>query len=420
MMRALILSLAFVVQASDDPATRMLNEWIRSVDEHRAGEKDAALARVAAWNHDELEIMRGYVQVFAEVPVSSPERVARRRAIAGHLGTIRDLLQVTLARGEFDRFRQRAAMLHTDAALLTSVPAVASSPVGRLRRPRLPRDERESDIDVQNFDGRVEGFALANPHWQFAMDLLEALPGKPTRDPIVARWYRAIGAYFARNHSFGNAYRHFDRARRIVPDDPGVLYGEACLQETFGGPRQQNFVRVASLPSGLRLIGVESPETHFRRAETLLKRALAARPDFVDARLRLGHVLVEQRQYDAALPHLARVVSESRDPMLVYYAHLFAGDAALGLDRPSESRTSYERALEVYPEAQAARLGLGAALRAGGDREAALSAVMTTLTVAPRSRDGDDDPWWQYYEGDGANVDRLLRELRAPFRSPAR
>ena len=44
---------------------------------------------------------------------------------------------------------------------------------------------------------------------------------------------------------------------------------------------------------------------------------------------------------------------------------------------------SYERALEVYPRAQAARLGLGAALRTVGDREAALDAVMETLTFDP-------------------------------------
>ena len=53
-------------------------------------------------------------------------------------------------------------------------------------------------VDVKSFDGRVESFELANPHWEFAMDLLDALPARRGAIRIVAQWYRAIGAYFAR------------------------------------------------------------------------------------------------------------------------------------------------------------------------------------------------------------------------------
>lgn len=34
------------------------------------------------------------------------------------------------------------------------------------------------------------------------------------------------------------------------------------------------------------------------------------------------------------------------------------------------------------------------------------------------SRGPDDDPWWEYYDGDAAQVDRLLELLRAPFTRP--
>lgn len=44
---------------------------------------------------------------------------------------------------------------------------------------------------------------------------------------------------------------------------------------------------------------------------------------------------------------------------------------------------------------------------------------MTTLRIEPHTRGNDDDPWWAYYKGDAANVDRLLVELNAPFRTPA-
>lgn len=43
--------------------------------------------------------------------------------------------------------------------------------------------------------------------------------------------------------------------------------------------------------------------------------------------------------------------------------------------------------------------------------------MLPTLTKASDSRDGDD-PWWDYYDGDAAQVDELLAGLRAPYRTP--
>lgn len=419
-LTALLLSLALYSAADNERAMRMLSEWIVFVDRHAAGERDEALGKVGTWSADDLDLLRGYVEAFAAVPVDNAGRAARRRQISGtDLAAIKQRTLDIQARGDFDTFRKRAAILHTDAAILETLPMVVPPPTARSQKPQWRRDEPEPAVDVKSFDGRVERYEIANPHWQFAMDMLDALPARPQRDAIVAQWYRAIGAYFAQQHNFADAFRHFERARRVVPTDPEVLFGEACYQETMGSPRMQNFNRVTKLPNGLVILGIAPAETHHRRAEGLLKRALAARPDFVDARLRLGRVLSEQRQHEAALTHFAQVVAESRDEVLAYYAHLFAGDAALALNRPAESRASYERALAARPLSQAGWLGLGAALRAAGDRGAAIEAVMTTVMMGPKARGVEDDPWWQYYEGDAANVERLLDNLRAPFRSSA-
>jgi hypothetical protein len=113
-------------------------------------------------------------------------------------------------------------------------------------------------------------------------------------------------------------------------------------------------------------------------------------------------------------------VAGSRDPVLTFYAHLFAGDALSAVNRTSESRAAYERAIASHPSAQSAHLGLAAALRAAGDRASAVEAAMATLTIPPMTRDSNDDPWWEYYKGDAANVERLLDELRAPFRTGAK
>lgn len=422
-MRLVAVALAVSLSSASDNerAMRMLDEWIVMVDRHSVGERDEPLAKLGSWNVDDLTMMRAYVEAFSGVRLDTGQRATRRRQISGtDYAVIRQRTAEIMARGDLDTFRKRAVLLHTDAALLESTPVVVPAPAARSQKPRWRRDEPQPAVDVMSADGRVERYEIANPHWEFAMDLLDTLPATPGRDPIVAQWYRALGAHFAWKHSFADAHRHFERARRVVPDDAGVLFGEACLQETLGAPRVQNLQRVTTLPNGMVILGVSSAETHHQRAEALLRRALAARPDFVDARLRLGRVLLEQRQYEASLPHFDQVVTESRDAVLTYYAHLFAGDAMLALNRPAESQASYERALVLYPYSQAAHLGLGASLRAGGDRQAAVKAVMATITLPIKTRDGREDPWWEYYEGDAANVERLLDGLRAPFVRAAR
>ncbi|HEX6162135.1 MAG TPA: tetratricopeptide repeat protein [Vicinamibacterales bacterium] len=416
---ALLIAAVLAGSSEDERAMRMFSEWLDAVEQHVPGEEDAALARIVAWTADDVEAMRGYIELLSGLPNDNPARAARQRRISrSDRAAIQMRASDLRGRGRLLPFVKRAALLHTDAALLDPYIVLPAPPTPRAQKPARPRDEPEPIIDVISVDGRIESYKIANPNWQVAMDLLEALPAQPARDPIVAQWYRTIGAYFAKQDNRADAVRHFDRARRVVPDDPGVLFGEACLQETLGSPDTQNFARLARLPSGMVLIGISPPQTHFRRAETLLRRALALQPDFVEARLRLGHVLAKQQQHAAALENYARVIATSDDRVLTYYAHLFSGDAALALDRLPESRAAYERAIGSHPESQAARLGLAAALRAAGQRDAALGQALLTLTSEPRTRDTSHEPWWEYYNGDAANVERLLEDLRAPFRAP--
>ena len=418
-MRLLAVALAVALSEapSNERAMSMLRDWVRTVDEHTAGETDAALHSLTAWTYNDLELLQAYVEALTEVPNNTQTRDARRRQITGiDLAVIKERTNDLQRRGDFDRFRKRAAILHTDAAILGAAPVVVDAPLPQSQRPRWARGEPEPRVDVKSLDGRVEGFARANPNWQYSMSLLESLPAAPRRDPFVARWYRAVGAYFANERSYADAVRHFERAQLVVPNDPLVLYGEACLQETLGAPRIQNYVRVTTLPNGLVIRDVSSPQTHLRRAESLLRKALAADSHFVEANLRLGRVLTQLKRHEEALPYLQAAIADSLDRTVTYYAHLFSGDAALALGRLPDSRLSYEIAVALYPDSQASRLGLAAALRAAGDRPAALAAMARTLTKPAASRDSDD-PWWDYYLGDAANVERLIQESWEPLRS---
>jgi tetratricopeptide (TPR) repeat protein len=403
--------------SENERAMAMLHDWVRFVDEHTAGETDAALDRVTAWTYNDLELLQAYVEALTEVPLNTHSLAARRRQITRiDLAEIKERTKDLQRRGDFDRFRKRAAILHTDAAILGAAPVVVDPPAPREQRSPWLRGEPQPRVDVKSFDGRVESFARANPNWQYAMSLLESLPAAPRRDRFVAQWYRAVGAHFATERNYADAVGHFERAQLVVPDDPLVLYGEACLQETLGAPRIQTYVRVTTLPNGLVIRGVSSSQTHLRRAESLLRKALAGDSHFVEANLRLGRVLTQLKRYDEALPYLQAAIADSQDRTVTYYAHLFSGDAALALGRLPDSKLSYEIAVALYPDSQASRLGLAAALRAAGDRPAALAAMARTLTAAAASRERDD-PWWDYYLGDAANVDRLIQELWEPLRS---
>ena len=342
-----VLLLTSADARADERTILRLRGWINAVDAHAAGRADSALAVVTAWTYDDLELMRPYVEVLVLAPSArNSERVKRRRRLGRDGSAIGELTRSLESRGDFDVFRKRAAMLHTDAAMLGSLPLVVTPPTPQQR---ADREQGERRVDVKSFDGQVTHFELRNLHWEFAMDVLDSVPAKPARDAFVGRWYRAIGAYFARERRFSDAIVHFDRARDLVPDDAGVLYGEACLQETLGAPRIQDYVRVTTLPNGLSILGVSSPQTHFRRAEALLRKALAADPQLVVASLRLGRVLTRLQRPDEALTHLRTTIARATDPETTYYGHLFAGDAAEALGDVDAARRHYENAIAVFP-----------------------------------------------------------------------
>ena len=135
-------------------------------------------------------------------------------------------------------FRKRAAILHTDAALLESLPVVVAAADRALAEAALARATKPSRASTSRASTAASSsFELANPHWQFAMDLLDALPATPQRDPIVAQWYRAIGAYFAQRAQFrrcAQAFRAGPRAR--VPTIPTCCSARRA-SGNLGAPR---------------------------------------------------------------------------------------------------------------------------------------------------------------------------------------
>ena len=428
MIRALVIALALPAAAlaatQRDPsslAMDMLREWADTVMQHEAGESDRALATLA-WSYNDLELMQPFFEAFAGTPERNDDaRAAMRRArLSGRVrAMVRDEAQARLG-NRADQFRRRAAILHTDAAIFLDPPAVTATPVNRQPLPswaRARNDRARNDrrVDVVSKDAEYQSTQYSNLHWELAMDMLDAV--KAPRDPFVAQWFATIGAYLVHQRRYSDALGHFERARRFVPEDPRILFAEARLHEALAAPLMQNFVRVTAISQGVPTSGIEDQRTELRRAESLLRRALVLNPAFLEARLRLARVLIEQGKHDEGRSLAEQVAAKATDQTMQYYALLFAGDALFSVGRTADAGKSYQRAIDLFPNAQAARLGLASALRAIGDAAQALDVLMPTITKQPSTRQGDD-PWWEYYDGDATQMEALLEGLRAPFRSP--
>jgi hypothetical protein len=399
---------------SDPRALQLLGEWVAAVQAHQPGALDTAAAGMAAWDRDALLRARPYVRQYVD-SLGLPWRLRRlpRTALPDiDRATVQGMVR-TAGQERANDFIKRAALLHTDVVLLAQLaPGIVAPPKPRSEQTRLEREEPQPLVIARGPDGRFSSFELGNLNWEYARDLLDAVTPAPESDQTVALWYRAVMAGFAASYSFGEAWPHVERARWLLPNDPGVLFGDAAIQETLASPRIQDYVRVTKLPNGQNFMFVASEREHLERAEWFLRRALVADPAFAEARVRLGRVLSLLGQHAAALTELNAVTLPPSDTNVAYYLHVVRGDAQRALGRLDDAERSYRQALELFPGAQSARLALGHLARMRSDREGALALLQPALTApAPR----DDDPWWEYHRGDGRNIEALFRQLRAPF-----
>lgn len=400
---------------SDSGALHLLNRWVDAVRTHEPGVVDAAVAAIAAWDRDELLRAQPYVRAYVGILGATwRTRDTRIPSLpAEDIAAIKEKVKATAPdRARANDFIKRAALLHTDVVLLTQlVPGMVPPPRPRSQQSLFEREEVQPLVIARGPDGRFSNFELGNLNWNYARDLLDAVVPAPETDDTVARWYRAVMAGFALSYSFGEAWPHIEHARRLLPNDPGVLFGNAAIQETLASPRIQDYVRVTKLPNGRQFLFVLSESGHLEQAERLFRRVLARDPGFAEARVRLARVLNQQRQPAAALAEL-KAVPPQEDAVLAFYTHLVRGDAERALKRHDSAQAAYRQALELFPSAQSARLALGHLARLRADRDGALAWLQPALT-APQPR--DDDPWWDYHRGDGRNAEALFRQLRAPF-----
>jgi thioredoxin-like negative regulator of GroEL len=173
-----------------------------------------------------------------------------------------------------------------------------------------------------------------------------------------------------------------ERAREGAPRDPEVQLLLGCVAS---GIAEEKALQHED-SDGARARG---------EAEQAFREALALAPETHEARLRLGKLLLEEDRVTEAVTLLAEVDAQTTDGRQRYLARLFLGRAADRGGRPEDAIRSYRRALDAWPDSQAARLGLAHALEKSSGPGAARELVAAVLE-ASRRPGRPSDPWFLY------------------------
>ncbi len=242
-------------------------------------------------------------------------------------------------------------------------------------------------------------------HWEIARMLVDGIvpagadKPAPGRDEMAREWYVATAAWMQEQEDHDSV--HLDRARAIFPKDPDVLFLSGCEHATYASSTIQNAMREANLPPRVRPF-VDTDGVELRRAETFFRAALAVRPDFGEARIRLGRVLallpagtrtrpVELRTAVAPLPTTSELASLPRAvPRRAKKRRSANTDAA---------REAYDRAAVLIERRWPSRRGWGSASWRGGEAiaSAALRALSSTSSSCrPAIAGTTSDPLWAY------------------------
>ena len=217
---------------------------------------------------------------------------------------------------------------------------------------------------------------------------------QPVSDEFRRLWYCAVIQALESSAALDRADRYLARALTLYPANPELQLLAGTAEEIRASPR------TSSASEGERRRALSQAEKHYRAA-------LAAEPDRLEARLRLGRVLQERGAFAEARDWLAPITA-SRDDRLAYLSSLFLGGVEDRDGHADKAESLYIAAVMRMPEAQAARLAASELLHRRGERELAAAAI-----PAAAGPGNQFDPWWTYVFGEYWRVDLLLSAIRA-------
>ena len=358
-----MLLLLLLTVGPPDLAPRPQNDasiYLKVAAEYRTGDREGALIEIRGWRGGEIR---------------AAIRALREETNRGHKVVLRAGEVVDLPVEIDFRTVEAAALMHVEAGLLElqslgvaraeSQFAAATSLVEwshelKEQRLRLLARLRRTHEATKQLD-RALSITLKIDRREFYVALAAA---------TLAVGFPRMALPFA------------ERAKAAAPLDAEALLLSACVKESLALEE-----KVRTREGEARRLGEE--------AEALFRQALSADPAQNEAHLRLGRVLLAQSRPHEAEPVLQQAAEQARDNPQRYLALLFLGRASELQDKPNRGATFYRRALEAWPESQAARLALARCLEASAGPTAARPHVMASLLDSSKPA-REPDPWWSY------------------------
>lgn len=441
------------VRASADRFTR-LERWIVAVGSHRLGESDAFSQELARWSLTDLQwlwvdahslagVMRdqkfhdfqakasdgryatviysrqqtewlkalacaagGYLDPSGfQAPLGSVPRECIRTTPVGLLSSaVTDVAlffgRERIRRGDDNLFWRRAALLHSDIAMLERPVPV---PIGTDSLPIGPRRTRFHFVD-----GRAAGLTLGPTQWALAETALEfikpanASKPEPARDEMVRQWYRATQLWL-QSHEQHDPH-HLEAGLALFPNDPMLLFLSGCEHEGYAAPAIQ-----AALEGTLRRPDDPQPaKEELRRAARDFRMSLEVETSPL-VRSHLGRVLSLLDTHAEGIQQLTAAGPNLATDELRYLNAMFLGQAQERVGQLDAAAVSYQRAHEVYPGAQTPLLALSAVARRRDNYQEARE-PMAALWLLDTSRT-DDDPWWEYAVSHARTADAAIARV---------
>ena len=280
-----------------------------------------------------------------------------------------------------------------------------------------------------NRDGEIRGEIESDWNWPFARSLVDLFHFASPADVFTRDWYHMTTAYMFSRLLYAELTEQLAGAVKLLPDDARFMFHRGAYAEVQSLPINQVLLRgvdlyaIRLLRQGRRLPAQTSAATRaaaaldlpfkheaLEEAERHFRLALKADPRLIEARVRLGRVLIEGERYEEALGELRLALDTGPTGDVAFYAHLFSGRAARALERLDDAGRHFDEALRLFPAAQSALLARSQLALLRADVTAAV-APLQRLPKDPAPEDMKNDPWASYRLGIGREWEALYASL---------
>jgi tetratricopeptide (TPR) repeat protein len=237
--------------------------------------------------------------------------------------------------------------------------------------------------------------------------------GAGDRERRFARdWYLLMVAFRHGRAEVGWSRAYLAEARELFPKDPAVLLVSGSDHEILSHVTTGFLTRfnTEGQQSGESRI---NPEKELEEAEKYFRQAAGLAPDLVEARLRLGRVLMRRGDLDGATRELRAALEHTvhdqvRYDQVRYLAWMFLGLLEVDRGNLESAEKSYLEALRLFPRAQAVKVAMSELAYLKGRHADAAAQVVSMLESFVR-----EDPWWLYLLGDWWHFEARLVAMRA-------